>query len=139
MSVSRVAGLPHFGQVITLGAPQRGLWWARLRALFCARRGIYSAFTRRVKDGVSERELEETKKAYLAEQKQQRSSDDALAQLLQNELEAGRKLAYLVGQEKQIAALRVEEVNSAIRRHFDPKKLVIVRAGDLHKKGETKR
>jgi zinc protease len=100
---------------------------------------IYEEVQRLVKNGLSERELEEAKKAYLDEQKQERSNDNMLAQLLQGELESGRKLEYLTGQEKQIKALTVEEVNSAIRRHFNPKKLIIVHAGDLPRKGETKR
>jgi zinc protease len=33
--------------------------------------------------------------------------------------------------EKKIAALTPEQVNAALKRHIDPKKLVIVSAGDF--------
>jgi zinc protease len=86
------------------------------------------------KDGVSEAELREGKKAYLAKLQQDRGDDDQLADLLLNELHAGRTIAYQGELERKIAALTVEEVNSAFRHHFNPKKLVIIRAGDFKKK-----
>jgi zinc protease len=101
-------------------------------------RAILEEMDRLLKNGAQDKEVEETKKAYLAAIKQQRSTDQMLAVQLQNELEAGRKLDTLVAQEKSIKILTVEEVNSAIRRHFDPKKLVIVRAGDFRNKGGKK-
>jgi zinc protease len=86
------------------------------------------------KEGVTETELRESKKAYLASLKQSRASDAGLATILQSELHVGRSIAYYGELEKKIAALTVEEVNSAFRHHIDPKKLVIVRAGDFTKK-----
>lgn len=88
-----------------------------------------------IKEGVKEAELSEAKKAYLATLKQHRANDAALAMLLQGELHVGRSIAYFGELEKKIAGLTVEEVNRAFRRHIDPKKLVIVRAGDFKKNG----
>ncbi|HTU19314.1 MAG TPA: pitrilysin family protein [Gemmataceae bacterium] len=87
-----------------------------------------------LKEGITETELSEGKKAYLASLKQRRGDDSNLADILQSELEAGRTIAYYAELEKKIAALTVEEVNSAFRRRIDPKKLVIIQAGDFKKK-----
>ena len=86
------------------------------------------------KDGVTQRELTEAKKAYLASLKQRRASDAGLASILQSEARVGRSIAYYGELEKKIADLTVEAVNSAFRHHIDPKKLVIIRAGDFKKK-----
>ncbi|HEY7424308.1 MAG TPA: pitrilysin family protein [Gemmataceae bacterium] len=86
------------------------------------------------KDGITDQELREAKKAYLATLKQKRAGDAGLAHILQRELHAGRSIAYQGDLEKKIAALTVEEVNSAFHNHIDPKKLVIIRAGDFKKK-----
>jgi zinc protease len=87
-----------------------------------------------LKDGVSEEELREGKKAYLAELKHNRSDDGALAAILLSELEAGRTIAYYRELENKIDALTVDEVNSAFRHYINPKKLVIIQAGDFKKK-----
>jgi zinc protease len=86
------------------------------------------------KNGVTPEELAEAKKAYLASLKQRRASDAALASLLQTEAQVGRSIAYYGELEKQITNLTTEVVNSAFRNHINPKKLVIIRAGDFKKK-----
>jgi zinc protease len=63
-----------------------------------------------------------------------RGTDAALASILQSELYVGRSIAYYGDLEKKIESLTVEEVNSAFRNRVDPKKLVIIRAGDFKKK-----
>lgn len=85
------------------------------------------------KDGITEAELREGKKAYLATLQQRRGADAALADILLSELHVGRSIAYYGELEKRIAELTVEEVNSALRNHLDVKKLVIIRAGDFKK------
>jgi zinc protease len=86
------------------------------------------------KSGITEAELREAKKAFLASLKQLRGSDAALAGILQSELYVGRSIAYYGDLEHRIESLTVEEVNSAFRNRIDPKKLVIIRAGDFKKK-----
>ncbi len=86
------------------------------------------------KEGVTESELREGKKAFLASLKQHRASDSSLAGILQSELHVGRGIAYYGELEKRVDALTVEEVNSAFRNHIDAQKLVIIRAGDFKKK-----
>ena len=92
-----------------------------------------------IKEGVTETELSEAKKAYLATKKQQRSSDGLLASLLGQELSAGRTFAYYADLEKKVEALTVAQVNDAIRKNIDPKRLVIVQAGDFKKKAGSEK
>ena len=88
-----------------------------------------------IEKGVSEKELEEAKKAYLQQMKVQRSRDSALTLFLGARLHAGQTFAYYADLEKKIAALTPEQVSEAFRKYIDPKRLVTVRAGDF-KKGE---
>jgi zinc protease len=89
---------------------------------------------RMCREGVTPTELEEGKKAYLAQLEQRRSSDTGLAALLQEALYVGRTLAYDAELERKVAALTPEEVNAAFKKSIDPRKLVVVRAGDFRKK-----
>jgi zinc protease len=97
-------------------------------------KAIAEELDRFLKDGVDEKELGEAKTAYLKRVKGQRSTDSGLAGLLSEELYLGRTMSYDAEQEKKIAALTPETVTTAIRKHFVPKKLVIVEAGDFKKK-----
>jgi zinc protease len=87
-----------------------------------------------LKDGATAQEVEEGRKAYLASAKNRRSSDPALAALLAGQLKAGRTSAYTAEFEKKVAELTAEQVNDAFRRNVDPKRLVIIQAGDFKKK-----
>jgi zinc protease len=87
-----------------------------------------------IEKGVSQKELEEAKKAYLQQLKVQRSRDSMLALYLGARLHAGQTFAYYADLEKKIAALTPEQVGEAFRKYIDPKRLVTVRAGDFKKK-----
>jgi zinc protease len=97
-------------------------------------KAIKEELDRLLKDGLSEAELEDAKKAYLAEQKVARGDDSQLASVLSSEMYAGRTLAFLADFEKKVAALKVAEVNKALKKNIDPKRLVIIRAGDFQMK-----
>jgi zinc protease len=86
-----------------------------------------------IQKGVSQKELEEAKKAYLQQLKVQRSRDAMLAVYLGIRLHAGQTFAYHADLEKKISALTAEQVSEAFRKYIDPKRLVIVRAGDFKK------
>ena len=45
----------------------------------------------------------------------------------------GRTFAFTADQEKAILALTPAKVADAFRKHIDPRKLVIIRAGDFKK------
>jgi zinc protease len=83
--------------------------------------------------GVEEKELAEAKAAYLKAARVQRSNDRGLAAMLDSELYAGRTSAYYADLEKKVAALTVDEVNAALKKAMDPKRLIIIEAGDFHK------
>jgi zinc protease len=89
--------------------------------------------TKICKDGITEEELREGKKAYLAKLLRSRGGDKALAYTLLSQLSVGRSIAYYGELEKKIANLTVEEVNSALHNQLDVKKLIIIRAGDFKK------
>jgi zinc protease len=87
-----------------------------------------------LKEGATAKEVEEARKAYLAQAKNRRSSDAALAALLMEQLRTGRTSSFLADFEKKVGELTAEQVNDAFRRNVDPKRLVIVEAGDFEKK-----
>jgi zinc protease len=97
-------------------------------------KAILEEVDKMLKEGVGEQELAEAKKAFLEQAKVRRSSDRSLVSLLQDGLHVGRTMDYHAEQEKKIAELTVEEVNSAFKRHYDPKRLVIIKGGDFRPK-----
>jgi zinc protease len=92
---------------------------------------------RLLRDGVTADELEKAKQGFLQAQKVARANDSMLAGMLSNLRYLGRTMAYEAEVEKKIAGLTPEQVNSALRKYVDPKKLVIVTAGDFEAKPVT--
>jgi zinc protease len=84
-------------------------------------------------NGPSSEELADAKKAYLEAQKVGRTGDGALAGQIVTNLQLGRKFAHTSDMEKKIASLTPEDVKAAFGKYVDPKKLVIIRAGDFKK------
>jgi zinc protease len=89
---------------------------------------------RLIREGVTADELDKAKQGYLQAQKVGRSNDSALAGMLTNLRHLDRTMAFEADLEKKIAALTPEQVNAALQKHIDPKKLVIVAAGDFESK-----
>jgi zinc protease len=89
--------------------------------------------TRFIEDGPTEQELSDAKKAYLEARKIGRASDGAIAGQLASNLDLERSFAYIAKEEKQIENLTTKDVQAAFKKHIDPKKLVIIRAGDFKK------
>ena len=86
-----------------------------------------------LQNGPSLTELNDAQRAYLEAQKVSRTGDAALAGQIATNLQLGRTFAHSTDLEKRIAALTPEDVKTAFRKYIDPKKLVIVRAGDFKK------
>ena len=86
---------------------------------------------RLLRDGVTAEELEKAKQGYLQALKVGRASDNTLASMLSNLRYLGRTMAFEAETESKIKNLTPEQVNAALRKHVDPKKLVIVTAGDF--------
>jgi zinc protease len=83
--------------------------------------------------GPAPAELADARKAYLEAQKVSRAGDAALAGQIITNLQLGRTFAHTRDMEKRIAALTPDDVKAAFRKYIDPKKLVIIRAGDFPK------
>ncbi|HWW01798.1 MAG TPA: pitrilysin family protein [Candidatus Acidoferrum sp.] len=89
---------------------------------------------RLVRDGVTQDELDQARRGYLEARIVARSSDPALAGLLNSLRHENRTLEFEAALEKNIRALTPDQVSTAWRTHIDAKKLVVVTAGDFESK-----
>ena len=92
---------------------------------------ISEELDRFLKAGPTAEEIAEAKKAYLESEKESRGSDRRLVGVLVGHLFDGRTFAYEAGVEQKVEKLTAEEVGAAFRRQVNPKRLIIVLAGDL--------
>ena len=95
------------------------------------RKAAQEELERLLREGVTAEELEKAKQGYLQAQKVARANDGALAGMLSSLRYLGRTMAYEGEVESKIQALTPEQVNAALRKHLDAKKLVVVTAGDF--------
>ncbi len=86
-----------------------------------------------LKDGPTDKEVADAKQAFLEGQKVSRTGDAAIANQIVSNLNMSRTFAFSAAQEKAILALTSAKVADVFRKHVDPKKLVIIRAGDFKK------
>jgi len=84
-----------------------------------------------LKDGVTADELQRGKQGYLQQQQVMRTSDAGLVSTLAENLFVDRTMTYYADLEKKIADLKPEQVHAALKKRIDPKRLVIVDAGDF--------
>ena len=94
---------------------------------------VIEELERYLKDGPTEKELADAKLAFVEAQKISRTADGAIAGQIVSNLNLGRTFAHMAEQEKAILALTPAKVAEAFRKHVDPKKLVVIRAGDFKK------
>ena len=78
-------------------------------------------------------EVAAAKSGYLQSRQVGRAQDGGLARSLASYLFLNRTLAWDEEFEKKIAALTPEQINAAMRRHIDPAKITIIKAGDFAK------
>ncbi len=93
---------------------------------------------RLLREGVTADELERGREGYLQARKVGRASDPALAGTLGSLRHLDRTMAWEADLEKKIGALTPDQVKSALNRHLNPGKLVIVAAGDFEIKAAEK-
>jgi zinc protease len=86
-----------------------------------------------LEDGITASELEKAKQGYLQSEQLARTQDSTLSTVLGGTLFAGRTMEYYSQFEQRIGNLSIEEVNAALRKYIDPKRLVIYTAGDFAK------
>jgi zinc protease len=90
---------------------------------------------RTLRDGFTEAEVAEAKKAYLDSRMVGRTQDGALMNVLaQHELQ-GRTMKWDEDLERKIQSLTRDQINAAFRKHIDAASVSIVKAGDFNAAG----
>lgn len=142
-------GLSHaVRSQLDVSATDRGSVWSA-HALADARDmvKVESAFkeelARAVRTGFTANEVAAAKSAVLQRRREERLRDNVLvpgeisagglAGQLVNNSHLGRTFAWSKQFEDRVAALRVDEVNAAFRKHIVPAKVSVVKAGDFAK------
>ncbi len=82
-------------------------------------------------DGISAAELDYRKSALSGAYRVSLATSSGLAQTILNTVRRGLDLSWIDEYPQKVSALTLEGINNAIRRHVDPNKLVVVRAGTL--------
>lgn len=96
------------------------------------RTGFTEEINRLLENGVTQAELDAAKKAILAARRT--FSDAEILYTLADHLFEGDNYALYEQRSERISELTVEQVNAALRKHLQPKKMVIVEAGDFDSK-----
>jgi zinc protease len=86
-----------------------------------------------LKDGPTDSEVADAKQAFVEAQKVGRTSDAAIAGQIVSNLELGRTFSFAARQEKAILDLSPSKITEVFRKHIDPQRLVVLRAGDFRK------
>ena len=96
---------------------------------------VESAFrdevVRALRDGFTQRELDEGKKGLLSSRRLARSQDPNLAAALSNNLYVGRTFAVSQAVDEAIARATLADVNGALRKHLTPQRFVTAVGGDF--------
>lgn len=98
---------------------------------------INEELTKLLADGVTAAELARAKQGYLQRQQVAWTNDGVLAAMLAENLFVDRTMAFYGELEKRINALSPEQVLEALRKYIDPKRLVVVDAGDFAKEASA--
>ena len=80
--------------------------------------------------GVTEDELAAARKGWLQSQQVSRGNDSSLASTLASTARTGRTMEHYSGLEQKIRSVTTEQVLEALRKRIDPKRIVLVTAGD---------
>jgi zinc protease len=96
-------------------------------------KAVMEELHRFLKDGPTDKEVADAKQAFVEAQKVGRTADAAIAGQIVSNLDTGRTFAFTAELEKAMLALTPAKVVEAFRRHVDPHRLVVIRAGDFPK------
>ena len=94
-------------------------------------KAIREELARALDKGFDSAEFEAAKKGLLEARLLARSQDSGIASRLSNYLYLDRTFVWDIDFEKRIAALTPPEVRDALRRHIEPEKLSVLKAGDF--------
>ncbi len=92
---------------------------------------------RMLKDGFTAEEVEAAKSGYLQSRQVSRAQDNELAGRMNNYLFIGRTLQFDADLDAKLRALTPEQIVAAMRRHIDPARITIIKAGDFAKNQPT--
>jgi zinc protease len=127
------------GSDLSVGSIDRaGSWSAYAIAAPANIAKVEAAFreelARALKDGFTDAELAAAKSGLMQARVQVRSQDGALANGWVANLHLGRDFTWSKQFEGRILALKKEDLVAAIRKHLDPAKISVVKAGDFEKR-----
>lgn len=88
---------------------------------------------RAVKDGFTADEIKAARSGLLQSRMVSRAQDPTLVGTLNNYLYLNRTMAWDADFEKKLDALTPEQINAALKKHIDPSKISIIKAGDFAK------
>ncbi len=86
-----------------------------------------------VKEGFTADEIKAARSGLLQNRMVSRAQDPSLAGTLNNNLYLNRTMNWDADLEKKLESLTPEQVNAAMKKHIDPAKISIIRAGDFAK------
>ena len=89
------------------------------------------------KEGFTAEEVAAAKSGLLQARQVSRANDPELVRTLANYLFLDRTMQWDAAFEQKLQALTPDQVVAAMRRHIDPSKLVVIKAGDFANKGAT--
>ncbi len=92
-----------------------------------------------LKDGFSAEEIAAARHGWMQGREVGRARESELANRLARLLFIDRTLFFDADLEKKVAALSNEQILAALRKHFDPAKLSMVKAGDFKSASQTKK
>ena len=128
------------GSSLSVGSFEPVAMW-RLYAIYAPdklavlQRGVQEELARLLEGGITETELLDAKKSLLEQRKLSRAQDGSLAAALVGQMATGRTMAFSAALDAAIAAVSLDAVNAALRRHLNPARLLQVYAGDFAKSG----
>lgn len=93
--------------------------------------GFKEEIERALQKGFTDEELKLGKQGLSQSLQQHRSRDQMLAMTLANRAETGRKFAFDGDIEEKLAALTPAQVNAALAKHLDVKRLMFLKVGDF--------
>ncbi len=94
-------------------------------------KGVDEEVDRLLRDGITATEMEAARSGLLQQQQVQRTNDRNLASILAENLFLGRTMQFEAEIERKLRDLTPEAVNAALRKYLDPKRMVVVTAGDF--------
>ncbi|MCM2249598.1 MAG: insulinase family protein [Geothrix sp.] len=86
-----------------------------------------------LKDGFTQEELDFARTTWLQGEQTARQEDRSIAGWLGRSLYLGRSVRFDAEIEAKVKALKLDEVNAALRKHLRPEAFVVVKAGDFAK------